>query len=428
MKNKIIIASLFIFFAGAVMSAPRVSGKNKPYYTGDAIRYNNATIIGSTNMDKIELFKVVDSRIVKASEIVSPRHQFSGFDSFYDVIFNIEDGDLFAYAVDGIHLYKYDVSDPFSPRLERQVKNNANNWDWMLGLEKTGNNVVTVSKSGVQIWNHGMDIIDYHKIPKSKDFYNVAFSADGNHIYNVEDGIVQVYDVKAREFLPSLAVETEENHNRKVYGENKAVYLADDIGMKKIDLAGNTVSRFNFTGSLGYDVVPSVGGNHLYFSDGVGIVKVAKSDLKPAAWAYTGNLGGSESWAMGLKVLNANGQDQLVVFNNSNILVLNADLKKVDSYRSSEKSEKAEIKEAMFLRLDRNRAAANSQVLLSGGGFGVNEALAISFGGKATNIAADQNGRFSQVLQVPEAPKGGLDIKVTGQASKLHYSIGFIIE
>ena len=131
-------------------------------------------------------------------------------------------------------------------------------------------------------------------------------------------------------------------------------------------------------------------------------------------------------WAMGLKAV-YNGGDKLVAFNNTSIVIYDANLKKIALREASERSDEF-ITENLYLKLDKPRAAANSKIELSGGGYFVNESLKISFGNSTINSTTDASGRFKIKLDVPELKKGGHDIKVEGLNSKLHYSISFQVE
>lgn len=429
--NKKIFSGLLFLLSVFFLLIPGVQGKTKPYYKGDAISYNNVVIIGSINMEAIELFKLDNGRITRVARIESFRHKYSGYESYYDLMFNIEKGRLYAYAVDGTYFYKYDISDPSSPALVKQIKDNS--WDYFLSLKKRGDNIVTVGTNGVKIWNENMDSIDLFKIVKPKDHYNLFFSKDGTYIYNLEDGQVKIFDTNTRSYVSNFEIVAKENHNRNIYndGHSNAFYMVDDYGLKMLDYSGNVIKLFKHTSSLGYEVSPSTDGNYVYFSDGIGIVKSDKDDLRPVKWAYTTGSGGQENWAMGLKVVNANGADYVVVFNNSNILVLNSNLKELDSYEATVEDTWPTVKESLFLNVDKNRAPANSSISLHGGGFGANEPLEIMFVGiYSSKIAAvaDDQGRFLQILQVPDIKSQSIDIRVDGLTTKFHYNIGFLVE
>ncbi|MCX6797921.1 MAG: hypothetical protein NTX66_01725 [Candidatus Falkowbacteria bacterium] len=162
------------------------------------------------------------------------------------------------------------------------------------------------------------------------------------------------------------------------------------------------------------------------------MVKLKKDDMKVAKYAYTTNLGKAEGWAMGLKVLNSNSGDRLVVFNNSSILVLDQNLKKI-AFFGAEEEATSSTQETLFLALDHNIGATGAIVTLYGGGFFPQEPIIVDFAGSKNLISADWKGRFTQTLTVPKAPIGNpsgtwVDIKTDGQNSGLTYSINFKIQ
>ena len=106
--------------------------------------------------------------------------------------------------------------------------------------------------------------------------------------------------------------------------------------------------------------------------------------MKLIDYAWTGNLGGQAGWAMGLKVVYNSG-DKIVIFNNSNILILDDKLDKVASVASTETADDYPL-ENLYLRLDKPQATVNSDILLTGGGFLPQESLSISFAGKYVKL------------------------------------------
>ena len=128
-----------------------------------------------------------------------------------------------------------------------------------------------------------------------------------------------------------------------------------------------------------------------------------------------------------LKALNLNG-DKIVVFNNSNILVLDEKLNKVASAAAEDEDNSVYATENLFLNLDKNRAAPGGQVSVNGGGFFPYEELSLELAGSKQTIKTDNRGRFRQILNVPTATAGNYDIKATAAVSKLTYSISFTIE
>jgi len=425
MKKKIIILSLAIFMAIGIF-LPKAEGSVKPYYKGDAISYNGQLIIGTTNMTGFEVFKYEDNVLNRVFKIRSFRAKYGGFEDFNSMVFRVEGSELFAYLTDGNYLYKYNLTNLNQPTLTMQLKDNS--WDWFGAVKVVNGHLVTIGTKGVKIWNDSMQVIDSYNI-KTNNFYSVNFKDDGKFITLTEGKYLKIYDTTSRTFISNIEINSMDDHGRKVYSDtqNGLFYIADDSSVKAYRLDGGIVKSFKHISNLGYEVEPSTLGHYIYFTDGYGLVKLAKDDMRAIDWAYTTNLGGNEGWAMGLKVVNDDGQDKIVVFNNSSILLLNSSLELLGSAKSSEQSN-GQPEEKLFLAIDKNRAGANSLVSLRGGGFGQNEDLEINFAGTKMIVKSGADGRFSTLITVPDVIRRGYDIKVNGLATKLTYSIGFDIE
>jgi hypothetical protein len=108
------------------------------------------------------------------------------------------------------------------------------------------------------------------------------------------------------------------------------------------------------------------------------------------------------------------------------ILALNENLDLLDSYEARE-CEEPQI-QPLYLSLDKNRASANSQVSVNGGGFGPNENIIIELAGEKFNSSTDKYGEFRRIISVPDVSSKMYDIKATGEVSRLTYSINFLIE
>jgi hypothetical protein len=425
MKKKIIISFLFVLIIATMISVPSAKSRVKSYYNGDAINYNGLVVVGSTNMTGLEIFKLENNTLFRMVRIRSFRAQYGGFDDFYNFKFNIEDGILYAYVVDGTYLYKYDLTDLSYPKLVKQIKDNS--WDWFRGVNIENGRLVTLGGNGIKIWNPSLQVIDSFKI-SIKNFNNVTFSQDGQFIYIVEGKNIKIFDTKTRTFVRNIEITSVDDHNRKIYVDNSdgSIYIADDKMVKRFDFDGGIIKSFKHVSDFGYDVARATNGNYLYFTDGIGIVKLRKDDLKPIKWLYTNSLVGKTGWAMGVNVVNDGNSDKVIVFNNTHIIALDNNLKLIGQYKSNE--EDVSPIGSLFLKVDKTRASVNSQVSLIGGGYGQNEDLMISFAGIKTAVKADNKGNFSNILTVPAVKAGGYDIRVDGTVSGQSYSVGFNIE
>lgn len=441
--KKALLALLAVVVVVGTTTLPAKT-KVRSYYSGDSIVYKDVVVVGSTNTESLEVFKLEGQKLVKFVDIKPYNSRFSTYDSFYDLKFNQENGRLYVYAISGFSLYKYDISDLTSASL---VKSSTNSyWEWYSRVDKLGDNVVTISARGIKVLNNNMDVIDSYDV-KNDIPYNIRFSNSGNYIFNISKDQISVYDREARKVTKNINVDYRSaSGNRSLYFDSydEMVYVVDDYSAKKFDLNGALKDAFDHSGNPGYDIASS-GNEYVYFSNGLGVVKSEKSDMSLVASQVTGGIAGTEGWAMGLKVVANSTGDKVVVFNNSSILVLNDKLNKVAAVRAGEDN-RPEVKENLFLRLNTVSAQTNSVVNLTGGGYYPNEKLSIDFGGTKVTAQADENGRFKQTLMVPAvsgqafnntsdvtiASVGSTttmtarerkDIKVVGEQSKFNYSI-----
>lgn len=423
-KKLFILASLLILISGPVI--PRAQSQTKSYYSGDAIIYQGALIVGSVNLGRLELFKLEGKKLVKAVDIkavASP--QLIGGSDFFDLIFNREGDKLYTYTANGRAIYKYDISDLTQPALVNKIIDNSR--DYFSWLGKADNKILTFGTKGIKLWNQDGQVIDAYDLT-NKNFYNVNFNNSSNYLFSLDNDTLKVFDKQGRRFIATSSLTVNQEHNRKSFNDGilSRLYLVDDRALRMFNLDGSLLKSFKHISHKGYDVAGAVERNYLYFSDGYGVVKFNKEDLEPLNWAYTTNLGGPNGWAMGLKVLNQDGKDKLIVFNNDSIIVLDERLKLISSAPVTEEDE--EPLENLFLALDKNRAAANSLISLRGGGYAANEPLTITFAGQSYAAKSDENGRFIAVINVPGVLPGGADIRVVGKYSGLSYSTSFTIE
>jgi hypothetical protein len=444
--KKVLLGVALVLVLVVVLTLPAKS-KIKSYYAGDAINYQGTIVVGSTNSESLEVFKLQDNELVKFVDLKATPNRFSTSDNFFDLKFNQENGHLYVYAISGFAIYKYDISDLSDASL---VKKDANTyWEWYNRVDKFGDDIVTVSAKGVKVWNKDLEVIDNYDI-KNDTPYNIRSNGSARYIFNITSDEIQIFDRIERKVTKTIQVNYRSatgNHSLYYDSYDNLVYVVDDYSAKKFDLNGALKDRFEHSGNPGYDVASS-DNEYIYFSNGIGLVKLDKSTMEPMAWQYTGGINGDQGWAMGLKVVANVTGDKVVVFNNSSILVLDENLKKLAGVRAGEATQEELVaKEKLFLRLNATTAASGNSVLLTGGGFYPNEKINILFGETVISAQADADGRIKETLTVPGVSEeiyiiaalnqGGnapdvvsqpVDIKVTGAQSALSYSISFNIQ
>lgn len=423
MKRKIfltaLVLSVFLLTFFVIKSAET---KNKPYYSGDAISYSGKVYVGSTNSGYLEVYRLDEQKLNLISKIKNQDSRFGDQKDFFDLKFSIEDNNLFVYTVSEYTLYKFQIK---GNDLDLVAKNKNSYWEWYNRVDKFGSNIVTISAQGVKIWNNDLQVINAYNLKDQETPYNLR--ANNNKYINIVEGdYLKIYDRDKRDFISQIAVNFwQKPNNHKTYqDENLNTYIVDDYYAKKFSLEGKLLASFRHQDYEGFDISSS-GNDYVYFSNGMGVVKLLAKDLSLNDYSYTHKLGGQGGWAMGLSVLNNKGSDVVVVFNNTNILVLDNKLDKLASVMSNEK-EDPYPQENLFLNLNNNSALAGSTISLNGGGFLPEENLKINFAGNLSEAKADNRGRFNTELKVPEK-KSYVDIKVDGLSSGLSYSISFNI-
>lgn len=429
MRKLLISLVVVISAVSLLLVAQPAKSRLASYYSGDAISFQNNLYVSSTNSGSLEVFVLENDNLNLLSSIRLKDERFGTAVDFFDSKLVEENGRLYVYAVSNYSLYKYEVSTLKGLVEVKKITNTY--WEWYNRVDKFNGDLVTISAKGIKIWNSNLDVVNSYNFTNADAPYNIS-SDNPKYFLSINEaaGSLEVYDKESKTIITKIPFNFKfKKGNRRAYQDAAGyIYLVDDSNVKKFDVSGKLLNSFKHLDFQGFDVVVSPNTDSLYFSNGVGIVKLNR-DLKLEDYAWTSNLGGHSSWAMGLKIVYNNG-DKVVVFNNTNILILDGSLKKLASVSATKVEDKEYPSENLYLNLDKNKAAANSDLSISGGGFLAKEDLVIKFSGATStvNVQTDSRGRFSKTIKVPDALKGVNDIKVSADKSKLHYSISFIVE
>lgn len=430
MKKLKIVLILVIFSAVTIIIfSPQKSefaaSKIKSYYSGDAISYQGRVIFASTNMRGVEIFELKNNKIELASKFRSFDSIYSGSEDFNDVMFRVEGDRLYMYLSDGRYMYRYDASNPKNPLLIEKIKDNS--WDWFLSIGQCGKNLTTVGTKGVKIWNENLDVIYNNLNLTNKLAKNVQVDPSCNYIFTIENNIVNIFNRFSDSNISQVEISANGNRPRQMQFNqfNSSFYIVDDSSLREYDYSGNVLNKFEHASTQGFDVVNSSNPGYLYFSDGTGIVKLSKSNFKASKWVNTTNLGGNGGWAMQLKAVRGNQGERVIVYNGSNILVLDDNLKKIDSYAANEidASARGELK----IYANDKFTLSGSQVNVYGMGFAPEEDIKLYFAGAIFNSQTDSAGNFTARLTTPSVKTGVYDIKADGQKSKNTYSTSILI-
>lgn len=423
MKKSIFFLTLSALIIVAIFSFIKTGeSKYRPYYSGDAISYNNQVYVGSTNSGYLEVFVLEDKALKSIAKIKSYDARLNKYNEFFDLKFSTENNRLYVYSINAYSLFKYEVK---SNSLELVKENKNTYWEWYNRVDKFDSNIVTISAQGIKIWNSDMEVINSYDLSNELTPYNLRANND-RYITNINDDNLEVYDRDSRSVVKEIPLNFwQKPNNHKTYQDSDLnIYAVDDYYAKKFSPEGKLLGSFRHLDHEGFDIT-SNGNAYVYFSNGMGVVKLLASDMSLKDFAFTYNMAGAGGWAMGLNVVNTNSNDKLVIFNGSNILVLDHNFKKLASISATEEEDPYPM-ETLFLNTSINSGTKASLITLNGGGFVMDENLTVNFAGVETITKADKRGRFAQELLIPDK-KGMVDIKVTGQSSKLTYSISFNI-
>ncbi|MDA3802484.1 MAG: hypothetical protein PF488_01120 [Patescibacteria group bacterium] len=426
MKKKIFYLTLSLFVVFAVFAVIKNGQtKNKPYYAGEAIAHNGTIYVGSTNSGYLEIFKSDGKEgLENIAQIKNYSGLFNSYKDFYDLEFNIENNRLYVYTISEYSIFKYEIK---SHGLELVLEDKNTYWEWYSRIDKFGSYIGTVSAKGVKLWNTDLMVVNSYDITNEKSPYSLRADND-NYILNVKGNYLEIFDTNLRAVTTKIPLnfKVTPNNHKAYQDKDENIYVVDDYFTKKYNLEGELLASFRHLDHEGFDATGSGINGHFYFSNGMGVVSLSKEDLSVVDYRYTYNLAGPGGWAMGLEVVNNNGKEFVVVFNNKNVLLLDSSFNKIGDIQSNVK-EDPYPKENLFLNLSHNRAKNKADITISGGGYLPNEELKINFAGDKFTTKSNDMGRFETDIKVPQYKYGVVDIKVDGQSSKLTYSTSFEI-
>ncbi len=413
----IAFAAISIFFL-----VGKTNSKLQAYYSGDAVNFNNTVVFTSTNSGKLEVFQMENNVISKTQELYNYNGVFNINDSFADAKLSIENGHLYVYAVSQYTLYKYDISSLTNAQLVKKSSNTY--WEWYQRVDRLGDNIATISEKGIKIFNSDLQVIDSYNFAVGNP-YSIRSNASQQYIFAIDNDKIKVYDRNSRNIVREIPFNfVYKSNNHRAYYDilRNEIYAIDDSYTRKFDLSGNQLATFKHLEQPGYEVDSTYGNPYFYFSNGMGVVKMTKDNFKVAKYTFTNEIGGPQGWAMGLKVVNTDNGDVIVVFNGSNIILLDQNLKKIDSIKSTVTTVNNSANENLFLILNHDLSLGGSPLTVSGGGFWSQEPLTITLGDGNFSAQANSSGRFSKEIITPSLRMGRYDVKVTGVNSGLTYS------
>lgn len=428
LKLSLVLLVILVMAAGLILlprTAHNASGRLKPYYSGDAINYRGRLLVASANMKGVEIFEIKDHKIILLNKFSSYDAVHSGAPDFNDGIFKIEADKLYLYLSDERYLYKYNITDINNPVPSGQKMDNS--YDQFMALSHCGDNFTSLGSKGLKIWNSDFEVFYLNNDIINGEPKNAQLDPACRFVFNINGAKVEIFNRFENRSLPPIKLDARENHFRKILfaGDNASFYVADDGALKRFDYEGKILQSFNHISSAGYDVVASADRRYLYFSDGLGVVKLAKANLEPVKWAYTTDLGGANGWAMNILAVKNDEGEKLIVFNNGNILVLDENLEKVDSFEASEPDNSPAGLAA--ISVDKSLTVIGELVNLHGRGFLPHEDVKISLADSHVYTRADDYGNLRYTLETPPVKFGSYDLTASGLASERTAAASFAV-
>ncbi|MEI8361261.1 MAG: hypothetical protein WCG01_03975 [bacterium] len=420
-KKMMLVRFGAIILASTILSlnffTSSVSAKNLAYYSNDAVIYRGQLIVASTDMGQLELFQGTNNDLKIAKTITSFDTTYGNFDSFYSAALKIEEGKLYAFAVDGRYLYKYDVSNLKKPVLVSKIKDNSGNY--LVQVKVVNDKLLTIGSKTLQVWNSRLEVVDSYD-NFGKDYYNYNFTPQGHYAITINEGKLKIFNTKTRLGVNEIKLPAINGGNRRAMTRGDYIYLVSDKSINKINLEGKVVKSQVHGAKNGYDVVPAKGGKTGYYSTGNKIVKFDLVTLKTVKTVKV------NFWAMGLKNVTTATGEYLVVAGADYLVVFDRNLQEVGRIKSNQTAVRSGDK--LSLKTNVTHAVSGKEIKLSGEGFALNEMVEVQFAGVNFTAKTNDSGAFVQKIKVPMHAPGVVDLTVKGKVSKINYSTTFKID
>ncbi|MCX6797920.1 MAG: hypothetical protein NTX66_01720 [Candidatus Falkowbacteria bacterium] len=179
------------------------NSKIKSYYSGDAINYSNQIVVATTNTDSLEIFKLTDDGLLRVLKFKPFDPVYNKYGIFSDSKLSEEHGRLYVYATSDFSLYKYDITDLSSAKLEKKVKNTY--WEWYYRVDKFGDRVVTIGNKSIKIWDQDLTSIDSYDF-KPSNRYSIRSNNSEQFIFAIDGSNLQIFDRATRSLIKEFAV------------------------------------------------------------------------------------------------------------------------------------------------------------------------------------------------------------------------------
>jgi hypothetical protein len=426
--NKITISSflaLILILAGLFMAGNALASPDKEYRTGQIISINNKNYLIASNNEFAEIIEIqADNKMVQVSEV-------HGSGPITDLYAGQYLNKYFLVTATGRYLYRYDISDPKSPKIEfRRDLYTFRRGEFRIGsvnmLAGNQDYLFTAGSNGVRSFLK--DSLFVYKIFNFDKAYGLA--ADFQSLYVMTETKGLVYDIISGNKLAEVAIDNKDKTYRSPFFDDLGyAYFPSDKGLFRVFRDTNKV-YFNPPAqdfeNYSYGVT-SLSGGSIYYVNGHGIT-VFDKNFNKTKFVNTSknNLYGDNSWAVGITSAKIGSREIIADFNKSSILLMDKNLKVLSQYKYK-RSYPEFITQDLKILASSHRDNSGQKVNIQLFGFWPNENVAVTFGNNNYSLKVDNQGFGKVEISVPYQTGQNAVIQAVGNDSKFSYQTSFVI-
>jgi len=421
--SAVLALALILIVAGGVSAAP-----DKEYRFGQTITIDNKNYLIASDKAFAEIFAIkADGKLEQVSEV----HGAEKIEALYAGK-NLN-GKYFLILASGRYLYRYDISDPKTPKIEFR----RDLYVFKRGQYKIGS-VYCLAGSNDTIFGGGdkgarsfpADNLFVNKIYTHEKTYGLA--ADKNNLYVITADKGLVFDILTGNKLAETDLKNSAKTTRTPsFDDAGNAYFPSDEGLVRLNIFSRERTVYNNPApaidNFSYAEAVSPDGNYIYYANGHGLTLLDKN-LKKVKFLSTSwqERYGAGAWAVGVVSAKIGARDAVVAFNKSSILLLDKDLGLLSRY-VYKKSYPDYITRDLKIIPSVTLGLAGQKVNLQLSGYWPNENLAVNFGQKSFTVKVDNQGYAAFDVAAPNQAAGKTLIQAVGADSLLSYQTVFTI-
>lgn len=386
------------------------SKKNVYYQSGEFLIQGDRQILMVPNGREIEFLEIAkNDKLIKLREI-------NALGDPYNALIRENQTGTYAIVLEGDFVVQYDISDLSQIKVVKKMGPYWKHYDYYYDIAPfRGNRFLTAGEKGITIWNADtLTVMEkaYEKKTRAVESYNES-------IYAISDEGAIIFNAEREKIIDPYIRIGEHRHQIFVNDEGIGYFPGDDAlklrtytsykNMPHPSPAGNAAAGFN---------------GIVYFANGWDVYKLDK-DLNLIKNITASRKSGE--WSSGLKTVDLDQGKRVIVFNGSDILLLNEDLKILDEYSYTPSN--AEILSSKTMKISPRHGGPKQPVMVAGSGFWPGETVNLYVGVRKYELRANDAGDVFKMAEVPEDAKiGKTNILMSGTQSGFSHSAVFEIQ